>query len=340
MRHYKYFDNILTHYEAIKALQVGGAMAPRFCTFQTSNRCNQKCVGCSFSGLLDNKLMDEAVHVDIVKQLLALGTVGFEFCGGGEPFMLPYLKTLMQIIADKGGYFGTITNGTLLTDELIKIIIQEGTYIRISLEASNETMYVNYKNVPAFHWHSALRNIRKLVEQKRLTKSKCDISLKFDVSKTLCGEKHIRDAVELGNILGVDTIQIKSIRYNNEELSRSDRVILREAAQEAAYYSDVVVINSILPERQPVPQCWLNPLHTVIDHLGDVYLCCYYYYRQDEHRIGNVLEKRFEDIWFSEEHWDKIKRIDKKLCSAVDCKFFQHHVIINEAFENGRCEFL
>jgi len=102
----------------------------------------------------------------------------------------------------------------------------------------------------------------------------------------------------------------------------------------------VDVINGLVPQPYPVPQCWLSPIHTVVDYLGDVYICCYYYYRMEEMNLGNMLRKPFSELWYSPEHWNKIQDIDKEECRRVDCKFFAHHQKVKEAFVNGRQDFL
>jgi len=318
---------------------------PRFCTFQTSNRCNQNCRGCSFGGsnqkALDNTMMSREDHIRILYQLMDAGVNGFEFCGGGEPTLLPYLLDMMQILKKHNRAFGMITNGVKLTPDLADYIAVHGTYCRVSLEASNPDDYAKYKQVPIKHWDMVIEHINNLTDN---LDQACDVSLKFDVGRTLNGKQHYEDAIELGAELGVDSVQFKFLRHMPEELSIDEKyieqtklgVVLRDT------HTGVQVIDGLIPERSidDVPQCWLNPLHVVVDHLGDVYICCYYYYRGDEHKIGNMLENKFGDIWYNDDHMAKIREINRLDCHKVDCKFFAHHRTVEDAFRNGRVEFL
>ena len=68
--------------------------------------------------------------------------------------------------------------------------------------------------------------------------------------------------------------------------------------------------------------------------------CCYSYYRPEQMYLGNIIKQSFEEIWFSQNHWDKIKGIDKKACARVDCKFFRHHLAVNEASRRSVIEWL
>ena len=340
----RYFHNILTHYNAIEALKNNIMPSPRFCTLQTSNQCNQHCQGCSFGHhdvQLDGRIMTWEDHKKILIDLIDVGIKSFEFCGGGEPTCLPYLLNALKFIHSRGCHFGMITNGLLLSDELINFVIDYGTYIRISLETANSSVYQEYKKVPELHYSRVLDHMRALVERKHSSGSLCDIGIKFGVSKTLCNYSHFEEAIELANEFQPDSIQFKCLRHKPEELSLEDKKIQNSILQLLKEKCSVPIIDWLIPYYpQDVPQCWLNPLHTVVDYLGDVYLCCYYYYREREHKLGNMLRTPFSKLWYSQEHWDRIRSIDRHKCALVDCKFFGHHRVVDEAFINGRQEFL
>lgn len=342
----KYNFNILTHYDAILQIKKGQMPSPRFCTLQTSNICNQHCKGCSFGGhteaKLNNKFMSHDDHFLIVDTLIDQGVRAFEFAGGGEPTLLPYLTELMYYLHEKNCSIGLITNGLNLSDELIKFLVEHGTYCRISLEASTKEKYEEYKRVPYWHWDKVLQNIKRLIGAKRSIDSLCDVSVKFDVGKSLRGTSHYIEALELGWLLKVDSIQFKFFRHEPEELNAHEKLdeCLKLRKLLNIIPTSVNVINGLIPQPYPVPQCWLSPIHTIVDYLGDVYICCYYYYRMKEMKLGNILTEHFCNFWYSQKHWNKIQDINKAECAKVDCKFFAHHQKVKEAFINGRQDFL
>jgi len=101
------------------------------------------------------------------------------------------------------------------------------------------------------------------------------------------------------------------------------------------------IVDSFIPVRNDdVPKCWLNPLHTTMDHKGNIYLCCYYYYREERHLIGNIFETPFEEMWMSRDHRRKIGAIERAECAKVDCKFFNHHKAVDSAKIGGQIHFL
>lgn len=332
--------NILSHYESILKLKAGEKVFPRFADLHTSNRCNQHCRGCAYQDVLDSSIMSKVDHFSIVHQLLKLGVRGFDFAGGGEPLSLPYIEELWKYINHNECDYGLITNGTLLTDSQINQILTTATYIRISLEASDMATYCDYKRVNPSHWHKVLANLSLLISRRKQLKSKCEISLKFSVSKRLSGFDHYRNAIILGKRFGVDAVQFKSLRHKPEELTaeekESERVKLFIASQDE---NPGFVRSWVIPYQKEIPQCWLNPLHTVVDYNGDVYLCCYYYYRKN-HCIGNMIETTIKEFWMNENHIEKIKAIDKDDCKKVDCKFFRHHETAEDILNDRRLNFL
>mgnify|MGYP001213571762 CR=1 FL=1 len=334
---YGCFSNILSHYDSIKKLQNGEMVPPRFCTFQTSYVCNHHCFGCAYREKLNNRMMKREEHIRILRKLIDVGVKGFEFSGGGEPLTLPYLSELIEILIQNDCGFGTLTNGSLFSDRLLDLFAEKGTYVCFSLETPFPELYCSYKNVPFSEWERVLKNIGELVRRKKEKKTKLDIGIKFSVNRSFYGKTHYAEGIKLAEQLGVDNIQFKCLRHWEQELSEQERE--KESMILSSLNASIPVLNHISP-LQFVPQCFLSPLHIVIDWKGDVFICCYYYFREESHKLGNLLYLTFEEIWYSPNHWKKIREIDKRQCKQVDCKFFLHHLHVQEAFDNHRIEFL
>jgi radical SAM protein with 4Fe4S-binding SPASM domain len=77
-------------------------------------------------------------------------------------------------------------------------------------------------------------------------------------------------------------------------------------------------------------QCELTPLQVTIDARGDVFLCCYFTHRRENHRIGNVHERPLAEIWASERHRAAIRGILPGECSKFDCRFVRYHDVLDE----------
>ena len=322
--------NVLTYMYEVGELQKGYMCKPHFVDLHTSNKCNHACHGCAYSNKLDTEIMSQKDHFKIVEDLMDLGVNAFDFAGGGEPLMLPYINELWEYIAERGCSFGLITNGSLLTSQHITTLVKHATYVRLSFEASNPIAYSNYKNVKFSMWNTLLSNTRTLIGERNASAGKLQIGIKMAVGKTLNGLKHFNDARDLMENLGADFLTFKALRHEPEELSLEEKIKADGLLKQASKPNERVWI---VPEAdENIPQCWLNPLHTVVDYLGNVYLCCYYYCR-DNHCIGNMLKTPIQDLWFSKKHHDMVQAINKEDCRKVDCKFFAHHKVVDNVQE-------
>jgi len=319
-------------------LQNGEMPRPYFADLQPSNRCNQNCKGCSYRNIHDGVMLSEENLIKIVNDLMDFGVKGFDFCGGGEPMTLSCLPKVWDLIKSRKGYYALITNGTIMSDSVIEQLVNQATYVRFSFEASSVSKYCQYKNVDISHWHLLGQHAYELVKKKRETRSDCEVGIKFAVGKSLRGEKHYQNALDIYKRILTDNIQFKALRHKPEELSQEEKEEEQKLFQ--SIFQGVSQARAwIVPEKE-IPQCWLNPLHTVVDEKGNVYICCYFYYRGEEHLLGNMLEQPIKNIWYDPQHMEKIKGISKIKCMEVDCKFFRHHKLVEKELTNGKSCFL
>lgn len=332
-------DQILHRWGELENLRDYGEFPyPHFVDFHTSYACNNHCVGCAYGTLHNGKIMEKEKHFALVEAMLQLKVRYFDFAGGGEPTMLPYLQELMQFIRDNGGYFGLITNGSRLDDAFIDFLCENATYVRISLEASNPSCYKTYKRVDEGMWE------RILHAAKRLAGGLDDFTLKFSVGNSLSGFMHYSDALLLALRLGVKQVTFKALRHPPEELSveekRYEAAILKELLM---YYPPDIKVTAWIEEWEydSIPQCWMTPMHTVFDVDGNMYICCYYYYRTEAMKLGNIFEggtsltDNFLNLWFSNVHKQKLAAVKRSDCAKVDCKFFYHHTAYDAAVKKG-----
>jgi organic radical activating enzyme len=105
---------LLKHMDRLQIIQDGGRPKPVMFHMSPCNPCNLTCSFCCFA----NRSMKEMLTVEQMKsaidQFAALGVLGMEFTGGGEPTLHPNLDEIISYAHDKGFKIGICTNGSKL----------------------------------------------------------------------------------------------------------------------------------------------------------------------------------------------------------------------------------
>lgn len=343
--------NIIAKIEDIKKLSLGQPILPSFVDFHTSDACNMNCRGCAYKGRLTGEMMSRDDHFRAVDIFLKHGVKAFDFAGGGEPTMLPYLGELMAYIGKSGAHFGLITNGLYMADDVKEALLKYGTYVRYSLEVSGMGNYCRYKDCGHDTWETVINNIGEMVSRKKDEKSNLEVSLKYSIGKdqyilNSCTDPKTKISAGISmmyteaRIMGVDRLNIKRLVHEPCEIDPYEVDLPKLFDMAYKMEGPPAYVNLSPTPLEDVPYCWLSPVHTVMDHKGNIYICCYYYFRDNDFLIGNILENPFKKVWFSETHREKLKKIDRNSCAKVDCKFFAHHKAVEKFMDNGKGYFL
>lgn len=300
------FERSLVYYNEALSLYCGEiCKSPRMAIIYPVYGCNFSCKGCLCSDHNTEKFyMDYEKFMQLMIQLKRQGVMSVEFCGGGEPLLHPDIKKMITWVTDNLHMsLGIMTNGSLCNDELAYFIVTRASYIRVSL----------YDNSYA----SVMKKIEKLIAIKNEVESDIVIGAKFLVNKS--NEELVLNRVrETSQNEGINYISVKALR---EEGSVEDYSAIEEKLN--AIGSDKVSAN--LKKSYLTGRCWMSPIHTLIDPHGDVYICCYYMNRKEEHCIGNAFEQPFSEIWGSEKHIEKINHIDPAKCNVYDCRWHNYN---------------
>ena len=336
-------SRILTCYHEALMLRRGLMCQPRFAVIYPTYVCDHACLGCDYAeynrqtkaATLSGEQLD-----GVIDQVAELGVRAVEFCGGGEPLLHPDIDHAIRKLRSLGLAVGLLTNGTSITPARADILARACAYIRVSIEAGEESTFQRVKRPK---WRPSglmqvLENVAMLIGCRDRVGSACQVSLKYTVDEN--NQHDLEAAVQHAARLGVDSIQFKCIRNVASELANGRKhALARELRSLRLRYPSVRIMGDLLPLRMTVP-CWLSPLHVVIDAVGDVFVCCYYRHRADRHRYGNVFERPLRDLWYSSEHLAKLGGIRKEECEKYDCRFMRYAAVMDSALAHGELDFL
>lgn len=335
---------ILSCYREIQQILAGKMPVPRTMEFFLSNVCNHACTGCHSRYLHKdkNKFLDFDVLKEVVTDFAELGVEGVEISGGGEPLMYPQIIPALAFMRSKGLKVGMFSNGTLITDELIEFLVQNLLFLRIAFDAATPETYKKIHGRDDFE--RLIDNLKKLIGYR--SKGSGSGAKGPGIGQATVGAKYLVStrnwqelaaAAELAREIGLDYLQFKALRASRFTLEGDTLKKAREEAERAKEFSgdDFQVFGS-LQKTKPAGRCFLNPIHPVIDANGDMYLCAFFHHRQDEHKIGNVYEKSFPEIWYSERHFQAFKSTKPKECAVFDCPFHEAGVLARDWIVDNR----
>src|SRR5580765_115271 len=302
-------------------LHKGEMVAPTMAIVYPTYSCNMRCFGCiSNAENAHPASLDVDVFGSFVRDFGDMGGESLEFSGGGEPTLHPKFRDLVDIVAERNLQFGMITNGTRPDVCAYTLAYPGSRYLRISVYTVNQLGYV-----------------RRIVQERNNIGSSCRIG-----GKILLGSSSV-PALEFltEEILdaGVDYVSIKSKRHCNddpEHLPETRKRYIQDTIEELRTRYPGRVFGGITKTRQ-IGGCWLSPLHTVVDALGTVWVCCYYQDRVEDISIGVLSAdggNGFLHLWYSQAHRDTMQRVIIPECDYYDCRFHIYHQVMNEELQD------
>lgn len=334
---------ILSCYAEAKQLRNGEVCRPRMAIIYPTYACNHRCIGCDYADQNASRgaqSLSKGQFDTVIDQVIEFGIGAVEFCGGGEPLLHPQIEDAVERLCSRGVSVGILTNGTAVSPPRAQLLTRLCSYVRVSVEAGCAETFQRVKRPASASqgFEQVIQNLSLLLESRREQGSRCQISYKFTVDKNNCED--IEAAICLAAELGVDSIQFKSIRNVPSELAIEEKSVLNQRIAELRLkYTAVRILGSLLPYRVST-SCWLSPLNVVIDPLGDLYLCCYYRHRRERHRFGNLFDRSLSELWYSNEHREKMRGIRDDECERYDCRFMKYAETLNKALDHGQLEFL
>lgn len=330
---------ILSCYREIQQILAGKMPVPRTIEFFLSNVCNHACAGCHSRYMHKNKVkfLDFDKMKEVVSSFAELGVEGVEISGGGEPLMYPHIVSAIAFMRGKGLKVGVFSNGSLLTEELSEFLVQNLLFLRIAFDAGTRETYRKIHGRDDFQ--KLQENLKTLVKIKSNLKSDtgrrlldqreqgpATVGAKYLVS-TKNWQELVR-AAELAREIGLDYLQFKALRASKFTLAGDDLKRAIEEGEKAKQLSDEgFQVFGSLEKTKPIGRCFLNPIHPVIDAAGDMYLCAFFHHRKKTHKIGNVYQKSFPEIWYSERHFKAFRSTKPKECAVFDCPFHEAAVL-------------
>ncbi len=195
----------------------GSPDVPERVLLYPTNRCNLKCLFCyqRLNPYDYSNYMPKEKWLELTKELCEMGVNTLQISGGGEAFLVPEtVLEMMEIITDYKVNGRLVTNGTLLTTEIIKKIIDIGwNHIIFSVDGFNAKTHDYLRGVSG-SFQKTIQAVRTFTELKEKYNKNKPL---LEFSSVLCNVnyKGISELIKLAYSIGVKVITFEPVFVSN-----------------------------------------------------------------------------------------------------------------------------
>lgn len=290
---------------------------PQTIMIEPTNACNLKCFMCDYQQQLTgvrNYLSLEDFK-SVISQFPKIEAL--VFCGLGEPLLNKDIFEMVAYAATRTKYVNLITNGTLLTEDYFKRLLEAGlTRLQVSYHSDNSAVASQVSGVP-LEFHELIKNnIINAIRLRDKLKSELTFVLNCVLNARNYGE--IFNLINFCYIYGVDEIcfvrmttifgKLDNISFTADEFQRLAQTIRK-------YLKKIGLKGGILGNLKECRQMW----NFIMIHSDGNISPCNGIMPHENIGIGNIFNKHINEIWHSEKY-AKLREMVKRN-KLVNCKY-------------------
>lgn len=190
-------------------------------TLEPTLRCNSNCVMCNRNfSRKETKKVEGFLSWDIFWKVRPFFKYAKQvvFSGFGEPLLHAEYLAMLREIKKSGPFVLSFTNGTLMTEEAGKELVDAGMdMICISIGGATRDTYKKIRGIDAFD--TVVDNIRRISEYKKKTKRKKPL-LSFNVVAMNSLLPELESLVNLAHEIGVEDISMPNLVVQGESINK------------------------------------------------------------------------------------------------------------------------
>lgn len=326
------------HKERVEAWLRGERIAPITIDCALTRACTYNCVYC-YSQLQENK--EKPITKDVIIRFLddaaEIGVKAISLISDGESTCSPHLCDTILYCKKKGLDIGLATNGYLLKDDDLNVILPALTYLRFNISAAEPKRYAYIHGCREHHFHKVYETIKKCIKIKIQNNLDVTIGLQMVLMPDFADQ--IIPLAKLGKKLGVDYLVIKHCSDDENgslgvDYSRYETMI--DILKEAESYSDNGYLvkakwSKILScGKRSYSRCYGPQFMIQLSGSGLVAPCGMLF--NDKYKrfhIGNIVDSSFKELWQSDRYWEVMDLIASEEFDAkkdCGCLCIQHKI--------------
>jgi len=319
---------ILKHLDRVNEWRTTGLSRPLTYELDMTNICNSKCPFCFgfYNQSEDRSFLSLKDAEDIIGQIKRFGGKGLTFTGGGEPLCNPATAEAVKFARSVGLDVGFITNGILLDKKTAVTLVDNCTWIRISLDAGTKNIYRTTHGLNDKTFDKVVKNASMLVKIKKARKSNVTTGTGFITYPEVIPD--MPAFTRLSKKIGVDYAQFRPLlkAFNKKELNQTpDRTVIK-VIDECTKMSTpgFKVLCSIHKYgnmyngevKRTYDKCYGHNFATVVSANKKMYLCCHMR-GIEKYCLGDLGRDTLEQIWTSDKRKKAYENINLGNCPLL-----------------------
>jgi radical SAM protein with 4Fe4S-binding SPASM domain len=268
---------------------------PLSISFEPTTSCNLRCPECPSglraftrpTGMLQRDFFKETID-QLYRDLLYL-----VFYFQGEPYLNPDFLDMVKYAAGKKIYTATSTNAHYLTDANARRTIESGLdRLIISIDGTTQEVYQQYR--VGGRLDKVIEGAKNIVKWKKQLKSRTPfVIFQFLVVKP--NEHQIEEVKQLAKDIGVDDVWFKTAQVYDYQTDPNSLIPSQSKYSRYRKTKEGFEFKGKLANH-----CWRLWHDPVITWDGLVAPCCFD--KDAQHRLGDLKERSFKEIWKNGEY--------------------------------------
>lgn len=279
---------------------------PQRAHIELTSRCNFKCLTCKhgyteYGEDLDDTICDELIS-NVIPNLKEI-----ELQGTGEALLSKNFPKIFQAaVLNQQCRIILITNGALLTGELIEKMVLANMQLVVSLDGPDACTFAQHRPVGDFM--TVIRNMKR-IQELRLQRGNPKFSFVVNMVVTKWNYQKISSMIDLLSSIGVDYLFASEVRecmpdkqtwdklrLDNIEDRESFSSLIESFAVKATKCGLGFKFNSLCQNKPLKKANCVSPWkHIFIYANGDISVCC-----ELNNAFGNMSNNSLKEIWNSE----------------------------------------
>lgn len=320
----------LNHLDELRRIARGEPVPPICLEIDSADACNHACYFCYYgeagTGGRTTKSLERDLLMSVLEEAAEMGVKAVTYTGGGEPLLNKHTIDAIARTRELGMDVGLVTNGTLLREEDIGVLVANCDFVRFSVDAGSAESYnqTHLPKSPKYDFECAMRNLAELARRKGNAPRELTIGVGYLVDANNSAEAPAMAERVRG--MGVDYIQFRPLYFPDKPEWTAGWYSGLSVVEDAQRFSvpgfDVFVIkdraNEIEMGKRPYAKCLTHALTGIVGATGKIYFCSPYR-GLDHAEIGDLHTESFRAIWYGEKRMKLLDEINVQKCP--NCRY-------------------